>query len=212
MTLPPDWSRWRDQVDLDGYDARWAAIAAEGGNPHGEADLVRSLGPHRVLDGGCGTGRVGIELARHGITVLGVDPDPDMIAAARAKAPGIEWLQLDLADLERPERFDVVVLAGNVVPYAGRRAELVAACARHLVEGGLLVAGFQLQDGWPTPAEYDAWCAAAGLRPDARYATWDRAPYADGDYLVAVHALIASAAGSGPAPSPSTGPPPGRPG
>ncbi|GAA2556151.1 class I SAM-dependent methyltransferase [Pseudonocardia hydrocarbonoxydans] len=212
MTLPPDWSQWRDQVDLDGYDARWARMAAEGGNPHGEADLVRSMGPRSVLDGGCGTGRVGIELARHGIAVLGVDPDPDMIAAARAKAPDVEWLQLDLADLERPERFDVVVLAGNVIPYAGRRAELVAACARHLVAGGRVVAGFALQDGWPTSADYDAWCADAGLSPHARYATWDRLPYEGGDYLVAVHTLIGPAAGSGSAPSPSTGPPPGRPG
>jgi len=187
VTLPPDWSQWRDQVDLEGYDARWAAMAAQGGNPHGEADLVRSLGPRSVLDGGCGTGRVGIELARHGIAVLGVDPDPDMIAAARAKAPGIEWLQLDLADLARPERFDVAVLAGNVIPYAGRRAELVAACARHLVAGGRVVAGFQLQDGWPTLADYDTWCAAAGLSRHARYATWDRMPYEGGDYVVAVH-------------------------
>ena len=190
MTLPSDWSGWRDQVDLDGYDERWARIAAEGGNPHGEADHVRSYAPRTVLDGGCGTGRVGIELARHGIAVLGVDPDPDMIAAARAKAPGIEWLQLDLADLARPERFDVVVLAGNVVPYATRRAELVAACARHLAPGGRLVAGFQLQEGWPTLAEYDGWCAAAGLTVEAHFATWDREPYAGGDYVVAVHTPV----------------------
>lgn len=193
MTLPPDWSQWRDQVDLDGYDERWARIAAEGGNPHGEADLVRSLAPRSVLDGGCGTGRVGIELARHGVAVLGVDPDPDMIAAARAKAPDVEWLQLDLADLERPERFDVVVLAGNVVPYAQRRAELVAACARHLVAGGRVVAGFALQDGWPTLAEYDTWCADAGLSPHARYATWDRMPYEGGDYVVTVHVRAGAA-------------------
>ncbi len=61
-----------------------------------------------------------------------------MIAAARAKAPELVWLARDLADLERTERFDVVVLAGNVVPYAdpARRADLVAACARHLATGG----------------------------------------------------------------------------
>ena len=94
MTLPDNWHSWRDRVDLGTYDERWAQIAAEGGNPHGEADLVASFRPGSVLDGGCGTGRVGIELARRGITVLGVDPDPDMIAAARAKAPHLEWLRL----------------------------------------------------------------------------------------------------------------------
>lgn len=183
MTLPPDWEQWRDQVDLAEYDQRWEEIAA----PHGEVDLVASHRPASVLDGGCGTGRVGIELARRGVTVLGVDADPDMVGAARAKAPEIEWLLLDLADLDRPERFDVVVLAGNVVPYAPRRAELVAACARHLAPGGRLIAGFQLQEGWPTLVDYDGWCAAAGLAPEARHASWAAEPYAGGDYVVTVH-------------------------
>jgi SAM-dependent methyltransferase len=191
MPLPDDWSRWRDQVDLDRYDERWAQMAAAGENPHGEADLIASYRPASVLDGGCGTGRVGIELARRGVVVLGVDADPDMIAAARTKAPELDWLAADLADLDRAERFDVVALAGNVVPYvaADRRAAAVAACARHLVPGGRVVAGFQLQDGWPTLAEYDGWCAAAGLTVEDRFATWDRQPYDDGNYVVSVHRL-----------------------
>jgi SAM-dependent methyltransferase len=189
MVLPDDWSRWRDQVDLDSYDARWARMAEAGQNPHGEADLVCGYRPSTVLDGGCGTGRVGIELARRGVAVVGVDADPDMVGAARAKAPELEWVAVDLADLDRPERFDVVVLAGNVVPYvaAARRAAAVAACARHLAPGGRLISGFQLQGGWPTLAEYDGWCAAAGLDPEERWATWDREPYADGSYAVSVH-------------------------
>ncbi len=187
--LPDDWSHWRDQVDLATYDERWREMERAGEDPHGEADLVASYGPARVLDGGCGTGRVGIELARRGIAVLGVDPDPDMIAAARARAPELEWLLLDLADLDRPDRFDVVVLAGNVVPYAERRAQLVAACARHLAQGGRLIAGFQLQEVWPGLADYDRWCTAAGLAGENRFATWVRAPYRGGDYAVSVHEL-----------------------
>ena len=70
--LPEDWTAWKDEVDLDRYDARWAAMAQAGENPHGEADLVHSLGPGSVLDGGCGTGRVGIELARRASEL---DPD-----------------------------------------------------------------------------------------------------------------------------------------
>ncbi len=182
--LPADWDAWRERVDLAGYDARWADLP----EPHGEADLVISYAPRSVLDGGCGTGRVGIELARRGVAVLGVDADADMIAAARAKAPELTWIETDLADLDRPERFDVVVLAGNVVPYATRRPGLVAACARHLAPGGRLIAGFGLQDGWPTLAEYDGWCAAAGLAVAERFATWEREPYAGGDYAVTVSA------------------------
>lgn len=188
-TLPEDWSRWRERVDLAGYDARWARLAQEGANPHGEADLVSSYRPGAVLDGGCGTGRVGIELARRGVAVLGVDADPDMIAAARAKAPELEWLAVDLADLDRPERFDVVVLAGNVVPYATRRPELVSACGRHLGPAGRLVAGFSLRRGWPTLGDYDGWCHTTGLRLEDRFATWDAAPYDDGSYAVSVHRM-----------------------
>jgi SAM-dependent methyltransferase len=133
---------------------------------------------------------VAVELARRGVRVLGVDADPDMIDAARAKAPELAWLCADLAGMAPTERFDVVVLAGNVVPYvaAEHRAAAVAACARALAADGRLVAGFTLRPGWPTPAEYDGWCTAAGLVAEASYASWDGAPFADGgDYLVAVH-------------------------
>jgi SAM-dependent methyltransferase len=187
--LPDDWRQWREQEDLARYDERWRRLAEAGQNPHGEADLVASYRPAAVLDAGCGTGRVAIELARRGIAVLGVDADPDMVAAARAKAPEREWLVADLADLDRPERFDVVVLAGNVVPYVApqRRAAAVACCARHLAEGGRIVAGFRLRPDWPSIADYDGWCAAAGLGLEDRFATWERKPYDGGDYAVSVH-------------------------
>jgi SAM-dependent methyltransferase len=187
--LPEDWSSWREQEDVGAYDERFRRLAEAGQNPHGEADFVASYAPATVLDAGCGTGRVAIELARRGIAVLAVDADPEMIDAARTKAPELEWVTADLADLDRRERFDVVVLAGNVVPYipAERRARAVAACVAHLAPGGLLVAGFRLRPGWPTPDYYDRWCAAADAAPVDRFATWDRAPYDGGDYVVAVH-------------------------
>jgi SAM-dependent methyltransferase len=187
--LPDDWQSWRAQTDPARYDEWFRRLAESGRNPHGEADLVASFGPASVLDAGCGTGRVAIELHRRGIAVLGVDADPEMIAAAREKAPGLEWVTADLADLDRPERFDVVVLAGNVVPYVApaRRAGAVAACVAHLAPGGRLVAGFQLRADWPGLDDYDRWCAAAGAVPQDRFATWERAPYLGGDYVVAVH-------------------------
>jgi SAM-dependent methyltransferase len=189
--LPRDWNEWREQTDVDRYDERWRRMAAAGDNPHGEVDLIESYQPAFVLDGGCGTGRVGIELGRRGIAVLGVDADAAMIAVAQAKEPDLDWMAVDLAELARPERFDVVALAGNVVPYvaADRRRDAVAACARHLRPGGRLVAGFRLQGGWPTLADYDGWCRAAGLDLEDRFATWDREPYAGGAYAVSVHRL-----------------------
>ncbi|GHJ18432.1 class I SAM-dependent methyltransferase [Streptomyces albus] len=73
--------------DGEEYQARFDGIAARGGDVHGEATLVRALGPSSVLDAGCGTGRVAIELARHGIDVVGVDVDASMLATARRLGP-----------------------------------------------------------------------------------------------------------------------------
>ncbi len=179
-------------ADLDGreYQARFDALAEQGMDVHGEASLVRSLGPSSVLDAGCGTGRVAIELARHGIEVVGVDIDESMIAEAKRRAPGLVWIHADLASLSLDRTFDVVVMAGNVplfCPVAQRDA-LVGACAVHVISGGSMVAGFQLDRGYGLEM-YDAACDAAGLKLAHRWATWDRQPFVeDGSYAVSVHA------------------------
>ena len=86
----------------DDYDARWERLAAAGHELHGEADLVerllveQALGAGGVLDAGCGTGRVAIELARRGYPTVGVDVDASMLATAGAKAPELEWVDADL--------------------------------------------------------------------------------------------------------------------
>lgn len=172
----------------DAYQARFDEIAAGGGEVHGEAELVRSLGPGSVLDAGCGTGRVAVELARHGIEVVGVDLDASMLATARRRAPGLVWHRSDLAGLDLGRSFDVVVMAGNVPLFTapGTEAALVAGVARHVRPGGRLVAGFSLDRGYTLEA-YDAHGAAAGLVLEARYATWDREPYDGGAYAVSVH-------------------------
>jgi SAM-dependent methyltransferase len=187
--LPADWSAWRRRFAVDDYEQRWQRLAQAGVDPHGEVALVQSYAPRSVLDAGCGTGRVAVELHRRGVAVVGVDSDADMVEAARAKAPDLRWIVSDLADLDLTDRFDAVVLAGNVVPYidADRRAAAVARCARHLASGGVLVAGFALPPGWPTLADYDWWCADAGLALADRWATWDRQPYTGGDYAVSAH-------------------------
>jgi SAM-dependent methyltransferase len=164
-------------------------MASAGQNVHGEADFVAGLGPASVLDAGCGTGRVAVELDRRGIGVVGVDLDPSMLAGARAKAPHLTWVAADLATLDLNRFFDVVVLAGNVMIFLtpGSEAAVVAAMARHLRPGGALVAGFQLQPGRLSLADYDRHCAAAGLVPEERWSTWDKDSFDGGDYAVAVH-------------------------
>jgi SAM-dependent methyltransferase len=199
-------NRWRDlagAVDGDVYAARFEQLAAAGADVHGEATLCASLVPpgSRVLDAGCGTGRVAIRLAELGYVCVGVDTDASMLSTARRSDRPVRWVQGDLADLgpvadELGGGFDLVVAAGNVIPLlaAGSEAGVVTTLARLLHRGGLLVAGFGLDvahlplDFAPVDLpSYDGWCAAAGLVPVHRFATWDGQPYGDGGYAVSVH-------------------------
>ncbi len=146
-----------------------------------------------------------IELARRGITVHGVDLDPSMLAQARTAAPDLSWTQADLVEVDLGQRFDLVVMAGNVMIFLtpGTEGAVVANLARHLGPGGLLVAGFQLRPGGLGLDAYDAMTRAAGLTLVERWATWDRqalAPDPTGrgtgpDYAVSVHAALDPAAG-----------------
>ena len=180
--------------DGEAYERRFEALASSGHDVHGEVDFIETLEPKpaSVLDAGCGTGRVAIELARRGCDAVGVDVDASMLAVARTKAPELEWHEHDLATLDLGRRFDAVVLAGNVLLFVapGTEAEVVARCAAHVTPQGRLVAGFSLRPGGYDLASFDEHCAAAGLHLVERWATWDREPFHEGgDYAVTVCAL-----------------------
>ncbi len=194
-------NRWMGSADVplgDDYDARFHTLAQAGEDVHGEAHFVASLGVASVLDAGCGTGRVAIELARRGIDAVGVDLDATMLAVAQRKAPHLPWYEGDIATIaltmpEAPARrrlFDAIVLAGNVMIFLalGSEAAAVANLARHLAPGGALVAGFQLLPDGLTLAYYDACAARVGLVLAERWATWERQPWSpESDYAVSVH-------------------------
>jgi 2-polyprenyl-3-methyl-5-hydroxy-6-metoxy-1,4-benzoquinol methylase len=199
-------TRW-EQADVPRghrYDERFRELEASGVDVHGEAAfveaLLRSDAPEpatgaaaRVLDAGCGTGRVAVELAARGFDVVGVDLDPVMLDAARLKAPKIEWVLSDLAQLRLRREFDVAVLAGNVMLFVGPGTEeaVLSRVAAHVVPDGLLIAGFQLS-GRLALADYDTAAQHAGLDLIARYSTWDGRPFAADDYAVSVHRRLAS--------------------
>jgi SAM-dependent methyltransferase len=163
-------------------------MAAAGVDPHGEVAFLMEFAPASVLDAGCGTGRVAIELARRGVDAVGVDLDADLLAAARTKAPDLSWHLADVATVDLGRTFDVVVLAGNVMIFVatGTEETVLANLRTHLTPGGRLVAGFQVQSGRLPLATFDALAARAGLTVVERFATWARAPYAGGDYAVSV--------------------------
>src|ERR1700712_2551188 len=83
------------------YAARFRALAASGKDLHGEASFCATLVEpgSRVLDAGCGTGRVAIELARRGYRCVGADSDASMLAEAERDAPDLRWVQADLGNL-----------------------------------------------------------------------------------------------------------------
>jgi SAM-dependent methyltransferase len=190
----------RPSISGHEYAARFDRLAASGADVHGEARLVASLAPPgaRILDAGCGTGRVALRLAELGYECVGTDRDPSMLEVAKRRGPQLPWYESDLARLdiasERP--FDLVVAAGNVMPLlaAGTGPSVVSHLAGVLVPGGLLVAGFGLDAAHlpiPEPtvdlAEYDEWCTAAGLVLEQRLSTWDGQPYDGNGYAVSIH-------------------------
>jgi len=186
---PNRWLQTRT-VSGDAYDETYERRAAAGERVHGEADFVERFSPASVLDGGCGTGRVGRELARRGISVTGVDIDEEMLGTARRKAPDVTWRLADLRDVDLGELFDAIVLAGNVMIFLapGSEADVLENMARHLAVGGVLIAGFQLQPGRLSLETYDALAGRAGLVLAERWGTWERAPWTPADnYAVSVH-------------------------
>ena len=178
------------------YDAPYEKRAAAGANVHGEADFVMALlgdGSQSVLDAGCGTGRLGIELARRGHRVVGVDLDAVMLTQARAKAPDMVWHEADLATVQLETLFDCIVMAGNVMIYVtpGSEAAVVANMVAHLRLGGLLVTAFQrFSSPWSslTLAMYDRLTDEAGLALQGRWSTWEKGDWSpDSRYVVSVH-------------------------
>jgi SAM-dependent methyltransferase len=191
MTTDPS-NRWLQTRNVSGeaYDATYERRAAAGEDVHGEADFVQRFAPASVLDAGCGTGRVGRELARRGLDVAGVDIDAEMLATAQRKAPEVAWHLADLASVDLGRAFDAIVMAGNVMIFLapGSEQDVVTNLARHLQPGGLLIAGFQITPGRLRIERYDEIARVAGLALAERWSTWDREAWdAASGYAVSVH-------------------------
>ncbi|MBR7744038.1 class I SAM-dependent methyltransferase [Phycicoccus sp. BSK3Z-2] len=184
------------------YRQRFLDLEAAGSDVHGEARFVGDLvpPPSRVLDAGCGFGRVASELTRRGHRAVGVDADPDLVALA-LEDDDTPFVVADLSTLflGHDQEFHCAVMAGNVVPFLadGTLPATLERLTAHLVPGGYLVAGFGLGTNVPEGAaavdlrRYDRLATSCGLSYIARYATWDKAPFvAGGDYAVSVHRLV----------------------
>jgi SAM-dependent methyltransferase len=194
------WLAMRSRTAVE-YDAPYEARAKAGMDIHGEANFIMSLlppqphqaAPWQLLDAGCGTGRVSIELARRGLAGVGEDLEAAMLGQARRKAPELDWRLGDLATLSLAKLFDCIVMPGNVMIFLtpGSETAVIHNLTHHLKENGLLVAAFELT---PKPwtdmslEKYDQLCHDADLHLVERWSTWERNAWKIGDrYAVSVH-------------------------
>jgi SAM-dependent methyltransferase len=177
------------------YIERFRDMAAAGDDLAGEARLVDAMVAResRILDAGCGPGRVGAFLAAAGHDVVGVDIDPHLIEAAEHDHPGPRWLVDDLATLDLPSRgidegFDAIVCAGNVMTFLApsTRGAVLARLRAHLRDGGRVVVGFGTDRGYEAD-EFLTDVSGAGLVPDVLLSTWSLHAFGtESDFLVAL--------------------------
>ncbi|MGN6333543.1 MAG: class I SAM-dependent methyltransferase [Motilibacteraceae bacterium] len=143
-------------------------------------ELAVAHGARRVVDLGCGTGALARLLARHGIDVLAVDPDPEMLRVARAGSsdPGaggsVEWRLGDSAAVG-PAGADLAVMSGHVAQvFLDDRSwqQTLVDLRTALAPGGRLA--FESRN--PAHRRWEEWTRAQTLRavttPDGEVEFW----------------------------------------
>ncbi len=193
--MPPDW-QLPDGVDrglwdylhstdmVAGYDAQVAA------SPLARADVAVCervfARPGRLVDLGCGTGRLAVHFAGRGFACTGVDLSAEMLARAGANAGragvAVDWVMANLVDLAplRDHSFDYAASLFStlgMVRGAGNRTAAVASMHRVLAPGGRLVLHAHNRYfrglGWKRVA--GQWLATAAGRPGAGDVTMPQA-------------------------------------
>jgi ubiquinone/menaquinone biosynthesis C-methylase UbiE len=107
-----------------------------------------------VLELGCGTGRVAIDLAEAGATVTGIDISGAMLDRARTRAAtsGVEaeWIAADLLTFALGRRFDAVLLPLGTIQHLTSASQIASALERaaaHLSSDGALVVDLEAPHG-----------------------------------------------------------------
>jgi len=151
--------------------------------------LVNRRPRSRVLDLGCGTGRLTVAIAAAGHAVTGVDPDGDALDCARQKPGGelVRWIEGTVVSVDDVAAFDVALMTSHVAQVFITDEDWAAtldALRRSLVPGGVLA--FDTRD--PRARGWEQWTREASYAevelPDgSRVATWVDVEAVDGDVV-----------------------------
>jgi SAM-dependent methyltransferase len=146
------------------WDDAWAYDLATGPD---RADipywtgLIDELRPRRVLDLGCGTGRITFPIALQGLKhrsdfrIVGLDESVTFLDRARARlmsshpaaSGAVAFVEGDMATFNLPDRFDLIVIGYNNLSYLispEQRIGCLSAVRRHLAEGGRVAIDLQV--------------------------------------------------------------------
>jgi len=123
---------WNDQASS--YDLLTGRVTARVAGPLLNAADV--MAGHRLMDVGCGTGRLSAAATRRGASPVGIDLAGAMVDAARAALPGVEFRVADAESLPFPDdRFDAAI-GGFVLNHLPHPARCAEECARVVAPGG----------------------------------------------------------------------------
>jgi SAM-dependent methyltransferase len=152
----------------------------------GVAEEVRA---ETVVDLGCGTGIITLELAMRGYRTIGVDPSPLMLEVAQQKpgADGVQWVQGGAEDLGTPDA-DLVIMSGHVAQFILEDSDWLEALAG--IKGALGPGrwlAFESRD--PRMREWERWTGRKRIIPASPYGrieSWTEVRNVEADVVDAV--------------------------
>ena len=117
-------------------------------------ELIESItkSQKKILELGCGTGRVAIQLAAKGRMITGLDISESMLELARRKSKdmvGLDWIQADMKTFDLGNLFEVVIIPGHSFQFmltCEDQLECLARIKRHLDPDGCAVIHIDHQD------------------------------------------------------------------
>lgn len=147
-----------------------------------------------LLDVACGTGGH-VPFLRDDFAYEGLDLDPEMLAIARERNPGIPFHQGNMLDFDLKRQFDVITCLFSSIAYARtpqQLAQATATMARHVRPGGVLII-----EPFITPEAWIEGHPAAIFvdQPDLKIARMNVGTREDDVAILDFHYLVATPAG-----------------